>query len=156
MLSEQWTKCKQQELLLWLQQSPSRIYTSNWIQFISKSFRWIYETYQNPANHRYFQCSWHYAKYNCLEKKCNTPEQVCMSICLEQSNETNLVPRSIARVRPPVWRERWKRRSRFSRCSNVSLATFRMARCPMLAKTALRSSPKTVAPIRAAPSVVWF
>lgn len=69
---------------------------------------------------------------------------------------THLVPRSIARVRPPVWRDKWNLRSRFNRCPKVSRATFRTARCPTLANTALSISPKSVAPMRAAPSERWM
>ncbi|RMZ69399.1 hypothetical protein GMOD_00006198 [Pyrenophora seminiperda CCB06] len=62
------------------------------------------------------------------------------------------VPRSMARVKPPVWRERWKLRSRRSRCSYTLQATLRIAFWATLAKTALRSSCETVAPIRVIPS----
>lgn len=41
-----------------------------------------------------------------------------------------------------------------SRCSNVSLATLRMAPCATEAKTAFRSSPKRVVRILAIPSVL--
>src|SRR5580692_10912424 len=66
----------------------------------------------------------------------------------------HLVPRSMALVSPPVCLDRWNLRSRFKRCSKVSLATLRTACCPMLAKTAFRSSEKRVAPILAAPSEI--
>lgn len=62
------------------------------------------------------------------------------------------VPRSMARVKPPVCLSKWNFISKLRRCSNVSLATLRIARWPMLAKMALRSSPERVAPILAAPS----
>jgi hypothetical protein len=71
---------------------------------------------------------------------------------IQAHHKTHLVPRSMALVNPPVWRDRWNFKSRFSRCSNVSRATRRTARCPTFANTALRSSPNNVAPIRAAPS----
>ena len=71
-------------------------------------------------------------------------------------NVMPLVPLSIALVSPPVCRLKWNLRSRLSRCSNVSRATFRMARCPIFANTALRSSPERVAPILAAPSVLGW
>jgi hypothetical protein len=67
---------------------------------------------------------------------------------------THLVPRSMALVSPPVCLDRWNLRSRLRRCSKVSLATLRTACCPILAKTAFRSSEKRVAPILAAPSGV--
>jgi hypothetical protein len=37
-------------------------------------------------------------------------------------------------------------------CSKVSRATLRIARCPIFAKVAFKSSPNTLAPILAAPS----
>jgi hypothetical protein len=64
-----------------------------------------------------------------------------------------LVPRSIALVKPPVCLERWKLRSSLSKCSYTLQATLRIAFCATLAKTALRSSWDTVAPIRVKPSV---
>lgn len=67
-------------------------------------------------------------------------------------NEIPFVPRSIARVRPPVWRLRWNLRSRLRRCSKVSRATLRTARWPIFAKTAFKSSADSVAPTRAKPS----
>jgi len=65
-----------------------------------------------------------------------------------------LVPRSMARVSPPVCRDRWNLRSRLSRCSNVWRATVRTARWPTLANTAFNSSPNSVAPTRAPPSTL--
>ena len=62
------------------------------------------------------------------------------------------VPRSIALVRPPVCLDRWKFRSSFSRWSKTVAATRRMAFCATLAKTALRISWNTAAPILVAPS----
>lgn len=62
------------------------------------------------------------------------------------------VPRSIALVRPPVCLDRWKLRSSFSRWSKTVAATRRMAFCATLAKTALRTSWNTAAPILVAPS----
>lgn len=68
------------------------------------------------------------------------------------TGKTHLVPLSIALVRPPVCRERWNLRSIESRCSNVSRATLRIAFWATEAKSALRSSEKSVEKIRAAPS----
>lgn len=62
------------------------------------------------------------------------------------------VPLSSALFKPPVWRERWKLRSSFNKCSNTFRATLRIAFCATLANTALRSSWNTVAPIRVTPS----
>lgn len=63
-----------------------------------------------------------------------------------------LVPRSIARVSPPVCLERWNRESRDRRWPNVSRAILRMASWATLANTAFRSSEKRVAEVRAKPS----
>ena len=67
---------------------------------------------------------------------------------------THLVPRSIALVKPPVWRVRWKPMSRLSKCVNTFRATRRIACCATDANTALRSSEKAAAPTRASPSAV--
>ena len=75
-----------------------------------------------------------------------------MSRAIERNFMAHFVPRSIALVKPPVCLERWNFKPRFKRCSNVSLATLRIALWPTLAKTAFNSSPNSVAPIRAAPS----
>ena len=64
------------------------------------------------------------------------------------------VPRSIARDSPPVCLERWKAKSIERRWANVLHATCRIAFWATLAKIALRSSWKTVAPIRERPSKV--
>ena len=52
-----------------------------------------------------------------------------------------LVPRSMTRDRPPVWRSTWKRSARPCRCLKVESATERMACWPTLANSASRSSP---------------
>lgn len=62
------------------------------------------------------------------------------------------VPRSIARVKPPVCLLRWKLRSSRNRCSNTFRATLRIAFWATLANTAFRSSWKSVAPILVTPS----
>jgi hypothetical protein len=62
------------------------------------------------------------------------------------------VPRSMARAKPPVWRERWKRRSSESRWRKVLQATWRMDDCATLENTTFLSSVKPAAPTRAAPS----
>lgn len=62
------------------------------------------------------------------------------------------VPLSMARVRPPVCRVKWKFKSSRSRWSNTFWATLLMVFCATLAKTAFRSSWNNVAPILDAPS----
>lgn len=62
------------------------------------------------------------------------------------------VPLSIALVRPPVCRERWKFRSSRKRCSKTLQATRRIAFCATLANTAFRASWKRVALILVTPS----
>lgn len=62
------------------------------------------------------------------------------------------MPRSIARVSPPVCRARWKFRSRCRRWVKMLEATRRMAFWATEAKMALRSSWARVAPMRVAPS----
>lgn len=61
-------------------------------------------------------------------------------------------PRSITRETAPVCRFRWKRRSRLRRCSKMSRATRRIARCATDANTAFRSSFIPAAVLRASPS----
>lgn len=63
------------------------------------------------------------------------------------------VPLSMARVRPPVCLDRWKFRSNRRRCSKILQATRRIAFCATFAKTALRSSWESAAPIRVVASV---
>jgi hypothetical protein len=58
----------------------------------------------------------------------------------------------MALVKPPVCLDRWKFRSSFSKWSKTVAATRRMAFCATLAKTALRISWNTAAPILVAPS----
>ncbi len=53
-------------------------------------------------------------------------------------------PRSTSRVRPPVWRARWKRRLSACRWRNTSSAILRTARCVTLANRNSRSSVNTV------------
>jgi hypothetical protein len=62
----------------------------------------------------------------------------------ESSVEMPRVPRSMSRVRPPVWRSRWKRSESSCRWWNTSRATRRMARCATFTKTMSRSSLKSV------------
>ena len=66
---------------------------------------------------------------------------------------TDFVPRSIALVKPPVCLVRWNPMSRFNRCAKTLRATLRIAPWATLANTALRSSEKRPAPMRASPSV---
>lgn len=75
-----------------------------------------------------------------------------MSMWLLQG-QTYLVPRSIARKRPPVCRVRWKPMSIWRRWANVFLATWRMALWDTLANTAFRSSENKVEKILASASM---
>ena len=84
---------------------------------------------------------------------CDSSKVPTKFIRLPLSIQKLLVPRSIAHVKPPICLERWNHRSRFNKCSNVSLATFRMAAWPTFANIALRSSEDSVDPIQAAPSI---
>ena len=61
------------------------------------------------------------------------------------------VPRSNALVRPPVCRDRWKFRSKLNKWLKTLRATFLIAFCATLAKTAFRSSWNKVAPILVTP-----
>jgi hypothetical protein len=58
----------------------------------------------------------------------------------------------MALVKPPVCRVTWKDISRLRRWAKTFLATRRMAFCATLAKTAFRSSEKSVEKIRARPT----
>ena len=66
-------------------------------------------------------------------------------------NSMPLVPRSMARLRPPVRRSIWKRSESVWRWPKTRSATVRIARSPTLAKTASRSSPKATVSTRRAP-----
>lgn len=66
------------------------------------------------------------------------------------------VPRSIARLSPPVCRVRWKLRSSRSRWSNTLQATRRIAFCATFAKMAFRISWKKAAPMRVTPSFYFL
>ena len=57
--------------------------------------------------------------------------------------DTPRVPRSMSRVRPPVWRSRWKRSDSACRWRNTLSAISRTVRCVTLAKTYSRNSVKT-------------
>ena len=61
------------------------------------------------------------------------------------------VPRSMSRVRPPVWRSRWKRSDSSCRWWKTWSATRRIARCATLTKTMSRSSLKSVLESLSAP-----
>lgn len=111
-------------------------------------------THQDTAYHRDLQRRGYYSKQDRLQNERYAPSQYARQYAslVWKAGVVYLVPRSIARVRPPVCRARWKRMSRFSRCSKVSRATFLIACWPIPANTAFKSSPNKLAPIRAAPS----
>lgn len=75
-----------------------------------------------------------------------------VSFRMSEVQLTHLVPRSMARVRPPVWRSRWNFMSMLSRWLKVSRATLRMVLCATVAKMAFRSSPNKVEHTLATPS----
>ncbi|KAF8825401.1 hypothetical protein HHX47_DHR7000785, partial [Lentinula edodes] len=87
---------------------------------------------QNATYHRYLQGSWNYSKENSLKE-----ERDASGRCRQETQK---------------WcpNKRTWYHGLWHACSKVSRATLRIARCPMLAKTALSSSLKTDAPIRAA------
>ncbi|MOA59231.1 hypothetical protein D3C78_1837980 [compost metagenome] len=62
-----------------------------------------------------------------------------------------LVPRSMSRLMPPVWRSRWKRNDNRNRCANTERATERTAPWITRAKIASRNSPSTLDTSRAKP-----
>jgi hypothetical protein len=61
------------------------------------------------------------------------------------------VPRSMSRVRPPVWRSRWKRSDSECRWRKTFSAIVRTARCVTFANTNSRSSVNAVDASRSAP-----
>lgn len=111
-------------------------------------------THQDTTNKRDLERCGNYAEDDGLKEEGYSPTEwsSCISYNDAVAIDAYFVPLSIARVSPPVCRDRWNLRSRWRRCSNVCLATLRTALWPTLAKVALRSSPDNVAPIRAAPS----
>ena len=66
-------------------------------------------------------------------------------------NSMPLVPRSMARLRPPVWRSRWKRSDSACMWRKVASATRRTAFCATRENSASRSSPKASAETRTRP-----
>lgn len=122
--------------------------------------------HQDPADHGDLERCWDDVKDDRAKYEGNSSEKVQTRQTLKdqslpqrhsirskgETGKTYFVPLSIALVRPPVCRDRWNLRSIESRCSNVSRATLRIAFWATEAKSALRSSEKSVEKIRAAPS----
>ena len=70
----------------------------------------------------------------------------------EKLKHTDLVPLSIAFDKAPVWRDKWKLKSKLCKCKNTLLATLLIESWATLANTAFRSSLNKEAPALAVPS----